>query len=277
MARKRTRFRVITLGIAAALLGVSLVMADSILYFSHELHLEEKDDCMYCHMGWTGDQLRPDELFCSQCHDEPMMGAQLSARARKMKIPFRHSIHVRSTKCSLCHEDVESDNIRGGEPTLEPAECFSCHKEKEVHTPESNCTVCHGENARVRKPSDHVEIWKRRHGEESRWRRAFDEHGKDCRLCHGNDSCVTCHRRERPLDHTGLWRIRMHGKSAAWDRDRCKVCHESGWCIRCHQSTKPLNHAGAWGILHGRALNGAGASSCYVCHDPGWCKQCHSR
>jgi hypothetical protein len=276
MARKRNRFRLITLGIAAALLGVSFVMADSILYFSHELHLEEQDDCMYCHMGWAADQLRPDELFCAQCHEEPMMGAKLNARARKMKIPFPHATHVRSMQCRLCHENVESDDIQDGAPTLRPTDCFSCHKAKGVHTPESKCTKCHGENERFREPEDHAELWKQRHGEESKWR-VFDEHGKDCRLCHGNDECVTCHRRERPLDHNGLWRLRLHGKDAAWDRDRCKVCHESGWCVRCHRNTRPLNHVGAWALLHERALNGAGASSCYVCHSPAWCNQCHNR
>lgn len=276
MARKRTKFRHIALGIAATLLGVSFVLADSIPYFSHELHLEEQEECLYCHMGWTTEQLRPDELFCTPCHEEPMMDARLSARARKMKIPFSHATHVRSTKCRLCHEDVERDNIRDGAPTLEPKDCFSCHKAKNVHTPESNCTTCHGENERFRMPEDHVKLWKKRHGKESRWR-VFGEHGKDCRICHGNDECVTCHRREKPLNHTGLWRLRTHGKDAAWDRDRCKVCHESGSCIRCHQNTRPLNHVGAWAILHGRALNGAGASSCYVCHSPAWCNQCHNR
>jgi len=276
MVGRKKWFRVISLGIAAALVGVGFVMADSILQFSHELHLEEQEDCMYCHIGWSTDQLQPDERFCALCHGEPMMSAQLDARARKMKIPFPHATHVHSTKCRACHEDVTTDDVRDGAPTLEPAACFACHEAKGVQTPESNCAKCHGENERFRKPENHMKLWRQRHGRESRWR-VFDEHGRDCRICHGNDECVTCHRRERPLDHTGLWRLRTHGKAAAWDRDRCKVCHESGVCIRCHRNTRPMNHVGAWPILHGRALNGAGASSCYVCHDPGWCARCHNR
>lgn len=276
MAGRKQKLCAISLGMATALLGVSFVLADSTMFFSHKAHLEEGAECKHCHMGRTAYQLRPDELFCSSFHDQPMMGGQLSARARKMKIPFRHATHVRSTKCRVCHKNVELDNIRNGAPILEPKECFACHGQKGVQTPESECATCHGENARFRKPEDHLGPWGKRHGEESRWR-VFDEHGKDCRLCHGGDACVTCHRRERPVDHTGLWRLRTHGKAAAWDRDRCKVCHESGVCIRCHRDTRPLNHTGAWGILHGRALNGAGATSCYVCHDPGWCNKCHNR
>lgn len=281
MAKKKkkenkTRARPVILGAVAVLLGVSFVLADSILYFSHELHVGDQSDCLCCHMRWATDQLRPDELLCTPCHDEPMTGARLRAKARKMKIPFRHATHVSSTECRRCHRGIESDDIREGEPTLEPADCFSCHKAEGVETPESNCTACHGEDERLRRPDDHGKLWKRRHGEESGWR-VFDQHGRDCQICHGNDACVTCHRRERPMDHTGLWRLRTHGKAAAWDRDRCKVCHESGFCIRCHQNTRPLNHIGAWSLLHARALNGAGASSCYVCHAPGWCNSCHNK
>jgi hypothetical protein len=173
----------IALGMAATLLGVSFVLADSITYFSHALHLEKEKDCWYCHMGWSTDQVRPDELFCSPCHDEPMIGAPLKARARKMRLPFPHATHVLSTGCRLCHKDVETDSIRDGAPTLEPTDCFSCHKEKGIQTPESKCETCHGEDARFRKPADHLEIWKKQHGEESRWR-VFGEHGKDCRVCH---------------------------------------------------------------------------------------------
>jgi hypothetical protein len=110
------------------------------------------------------------------------------------------------------------------------------------------------------------------HGETARWHPG--EHGKDCALCHARSACVSCHRSTMPRSHTGLWRERLHGKEAEWDREACRTCHETGACVSCHRRTQPLNHRGDWIANHGR-ISGF-EEGCTVCHSSSWCRDCHS-
>jgi len=155
------------------------------------------------------------------------------------------------------------------------ADCQKCHVESGVELKEKNCLACHGSDPRKEIPADHKVVWKKRHGMESEWR-AFDDHGRDCKLCHRDNACLACHRSQQPETHSGMWRVRAHGKAAAWDDRGCKTCHETGSCIRCHREQKPLNHVGNWRMLHGR-VGGAFFSNCSVCHrlaEPN-CAECH--
>jgi hypothetical protein len=154
------------------------------------------------------------------------------------------------------------------------ARCAQCHAERGLVRVEARCEACHGQDLKKVKPADHTTSWTRRHGEESR-ERTFAEHGKACSLCHGTDTCVRCHRQKAPDSHTGLWRVRMHGVAAEFDRDGCKACHETGVCTRCHRVTRPVNHVGAWSQTHGLAAATTDNQSCRVCHKASFCAACH--
>ena len=87
----------------------------------------------------------------------------------------------------------------------------------------------------------------------------------------------SCHNLVMPRSHNGLWRVRMHGLAASWDRDRCKTCHESGVCVRCHATERPLNHVGNWGTVHGLAASTSDNEHCATCHRGSFCVQCHTQ
>jgi hypothetical protein len=135
------------------------------------------------------------------------------------------------------------------------------------------CADCHsGKRMDKIKPSSHDRLWMETHGRAARWS-SESIHGKECRLCHANAGCISCHRTQPPRSHTGLWNVRMHGTAAKWDRERCKTCHETGACIACHRRTPPLNHRGNWISHHGRTRGFT--DGCMTCHKSGQCINCH--
>ncbi len=242
--------------------------------FSHAKHLEEGAECGDCHKTAALEKPLPDEKACAACHDEARLGTYSYPRYRGLSISFKHVLHAGSMACGECHEAVKSDAITVGEPVLKAEDCSSCHEKKNVGISMKSCRTCHDADKNLEKPADHETGWRKRHGPASGWR-VFEEHGKDCNLCHQKETCRQCHNDEKPIDHNGLWRLRSHGKAAEWDRDRCKTCHETGTCIQCHRDTRPLNHTGAWSSVHGGAADSGGSESCRACHAPAWCASCH--
>jgi hypothetical protein len=135
------------------------------------------------------------------------------------------------------------------------------------------CAQCHsGKRMDKIRPVNHDRLWMETHGRDAQWS-SESAHGKECRLCHTNAKCASCHRTRPPRSHTGLWNVRTHGTAAKWDREPCKTCHETGACISCHRRTPPLNHRGNWISAHGRTRGFN--DSCATCHAPGWCINCH--
>ncbi len=259
------------LAIAISALAAMALIANEGTDFSHALHIEEGAECDMCHQTEAGMKLNPEG--CAECHEDDVPEF-VSALSKRAPIEFPHDAHE-DLDCTDCHGRTAKDEHMRSEVLVGQSQCAACHEENEVEVSDANCKACHGKDEKEIRPPDHTTLWQVRHGKESRWR-VFEEHGKECGTCHGNDSCETCHKTRRPKDHTGLWRMRTHGRAATWDRDRCKTCHEPGLCTQCHVSTTPLNHTATWSKTHGLTIKAAGSDTCNTCHThhrP--CASCH--
>lgn len=258
---------------ATVLLRAGATAADAPKAFPHELHLELVEGrCPNCH-GFERPgvpQLRGSA--CAECHgnDVPryLPPTPLPGRERGLSALFPHRRHVQDVDCRECHQPMPA---KAGRDWSTRAQCLACHEKPAVAA--GRCTKCHDVDAATVRPADHDATWLKRHGDEA----ALDAgiHGKDCRGCHADDACKRCHRVTLPRDHTSLFRIRLHGTEAAWDRDRCRTCHETGTCIRCHATTAPMNHTGAWVSLHPLAASSTRDEGCLACHRASFCDACH--
>ena len=242
--------------------------------FSHKVHVKAADlECGACHVTKpAGMELRTKN--CAMCHDDETPVWRLEPKAKRLQAKFDHQAHAEAGECLDCHPAVMKPKNTRGRPMLRVEDCGACHRKTEAEVVEANCGACHASDARKIVPADHQAGWMSRHGAESQ-DRVFDEHGRDCKACHGQDACTSCHRTRKPASHTGLWRVRLHGQEASWDRDSCKTCHETNTCTRCHQSTRPMNHSAAWRSQHGLAAETTGNESCTVCHRASQCAACH--
>jgi hypothetical protein len=260
-----------------ALLALPLVGAAAApAPFSHKLHVGEQEaPCKTCH------DLKAEGLpalktkSCGKCHEDGAP-AYRGPTALRLKVQFPHSRHAAKLSCDTCHEDVLSDAHDGNEPLLDQRRCAACHGEREIPVPPLACARCHGADVRLARPADHDIAWTKLHGSQSQWR-VSGQHGKACADCHRPATCRSCHDQQAPADHTGLWRVRLHGSAAGWDRDRCKACHETSSCTRCHQTTPPMSHTASWRQTHGVVAGVRGNDTCNVCHQASWCAACHSQ
>lgn len=259
-----------------ALLAIPLVLAGADsgpAPFSHKLHVTEQEmPCNSCHDL----QAEPPKLKtkgCTNCHDEEAP-PWAKPTSKDLGVEFSHQTHG-ALDCSQCHQAVVEDAQPAGAPLLAPSACWTCHADKKIKLPEAACAKCHGVDAARVVPRDHDGTWRRGHGAAAQWR-AFGEHGKTCADCHRPSTCTACHQQEKPMSHTGLWRVRTHGLAAGWERESCKTCHSPGACIRCHSTTRPVNHTAGWIQTHGLAAGGLSNESCNVCHQRSYCARCHS-
>ncbi len=260
--------------------------ADGLVSFSHTPHMAfQKNDgrsmaCTECH-DVSSEDASPSlkKQFCNNCHQPPGPPTwKLPGAGRELidEIKFKHKAHQDAVNCEQCHGTTLEKKHEPGTPLVTPDRCLSCHLKKtnKKRIPKRACGRCHGTAKNRIAPENHKKTWRVRHGQRERWSPALG-HGKRCSLCHSNASCVTCHRTERPRDHAGLWRLRMHGTNARWDRDRCKTCHQTGACISCHRRSPPQNHRGAWKSVHGPVARSKSNEHCVTCHSPAWCADCH--
>jgi len=244
---------------------------------SHKLHTEEygADECTYCHRSTEGALPTVATSACSDCHEGTPQTTDIGPRALRMTIKFLHGTHEGAAGCIDCHQATVDGTQKETQQVLTCHRGFDCHKENGIKISKRRCVLCHGEAKDRIEPASHNKAWLPRHGKAAEWR-YLEDHGDDCFLCHKKRECVTCHLTRRPKDHTGLWRMRMHGVAASFNRDRCRQCHQTGTCISCHRRTKPLYHRGAWGAAHGMAARVKSTEKCTVCHSRGWCARCHS-
>jgi hypothetical protein len=263
------------------------------LKLSHKTHIEFvekckdcKKDCTDCHiLDQKTDAYTVDQKFCDKCHvNSPPNPWKIPVTARKLKLKkvvFKHTEHERSKagrelKCVDCHKTTMRDRQRQNTPHVAAKRCFSCHEKDKVKLPERKCVKCHDQkDIRKVKPTDHQKSWTLRHGRTAEWQ-TNAEHGQNCTLCHTRTGCKTCHLNTKPRDHTGLWRVRMHGTAATWNRHRCKTCHTTGACKSCHQTTAPQSHRGAWKAIHGISAKTKRNGNCGACHHKAWCTACHA-
>ena len=275
MKHNRTWIIVVTLLAAALLAGGAA--AGGAKVFSHKYHIGDAGaDCATCHDTTKGDLPLLKNAGCKDCHDKGTPAYAPVPRPRKLHAAFPHQRHaaMKGVECKTCHAGVPDDRMDDGKPVLGFERCTACHAAKKAPVELNACKKCHGADQKKVKPADHALGWATRHGEASQWA-GKDDHGKDCATCHGAGTCRACHLQSTPKDHTGLWRARMHGTAASWDRDRCKTCHETGTCVRCHAQSKPMNHVGAWKATHGLTAGATDNEHCKACHQAGWCASCH--
>lgn len=260
----------------AVVLAPAAFRADDRPVFSHETHLGEDLECTACHALGEEDGAAAELTLsaCEDCHDEGAPGTRLAAEGRPLHLQFPHATHAEAAECKDCHTATMEDAQKAGEPLVAVERCFDCHQENGVETPAAACATCHGVDRRRVAPDSHARAWRERHGHEAEWN-AVADHGEDCYQCHTKDACRRCHTQTKPRSHTGLWRLRVHGTAASWDRSACQNCHETGACIACHRTTAPLNHRGAWIATHGLVAGNRSDARCTTCHSPAQCATCH--
>lgn len=261
--------------------------------FSHERHLEfvSRLDpppagdarCVACHeRGGNDAPAAVRETSCTVCHQQfvPQYVVRTPLPPRETKsrlaVPFSHARHAVSGRvtCSDCHGPAAAPGASEGRVrafTVE-RECAGCHARTQVDR--RACAACHGVDAKLDLPPDHRGAWLRS-GHPGAAAASEGRHGRECGACHGADACSRCHRQREPQDHTSLFKVRLHGTAASWDRERCSACHEAGVCVRCHSTTAPLNHTGAWLPVHMFAAGAVGNESCAACHHRSFCDRCH--
>ncbi|MFH1530207.1 MAG: cytochrome c3 family protein [Pseudomonadota bacterium] len=266
----KTTMRIsLLLAAVVALIAVRATTAGPADPFPHKIHLEEVDDCGMCHGPDKDGAMTVKAAACSECHDEDVPAYRKVTGGGHGILRFPHALHVDAAACKDCHKAPVMKASR------EKKSCDACHAKNDVDVQDSGCARCHGKPAEKLVPPDHEGTWKVSHGKAAQWR-VFDRHGKDCSTCHKTGTCQVCHMEESPRSHTGLWRIRTHGRAASWDRDSCRTCHETGSCESCHRTSPPLNHVGAWSKLHGLTARSKADISCGVCHEAGTCAACHA-
>lgn len=255
------------------------------LLFSHAKH-EDALDCDGCHSVDDGEMTMPDHDICSVCHEvnmdepdpedcavchtDPEWTVTPREEILSAEVIWSHEPHVDAeVACAECHADPDARVLPKGR--LMPF-CMDCHAKAR---PELNeCSVCH---ERLRKdvipatrdgsPIAHnaPQIWENVHGQESRMDPLF------CSYCHDvPNACDDCHSKNPPQSHTLVWRRKVHGLRAAWDRQNCAVCHAEESCTKCHEKTAPSSHRNGWGDPFNR--------HCAECHfppDTTTCKTCH--
>ena len=245
--------------------------------FPHAAHVEDQGlECGECHEAGGGDSLTafPARETCEECHDPgkekelfglfftPEGGAKwVHAGRQAEEIRFDHALHEKATggDCLLCHREVVESEAITARVKLRMDTCLECHKEKKIGNA-YDCSSCHSEIRRDRRPPSHRDGWIARHGEVWRCRVPGGGSSDRCELCHEQGSCDDCHTTQRPKSHNTYWRGRGHGIAAGIDRSRCYVCHQRDTCDRCHSRKRPRSHRGSFGDPRNR--------HCLQCHMP---------
>lgn len=261
--------------------------------FNHKFHLSRGVTCLDCHEGADKADKAPMPTIesCADCHEEidEKKPAEKKATAfvdpatKKAKwhwftkqsdeVKFSHAAHAKKkVECVECHKAVEESTRTGPELALTMDTCTTCHTAKKAS---NACDTCHTQIGLDRPPPSHDKLWNVRHGQAVRRGGVPQSRLEDCAMCHTEQTCIECHRREAPRDHTQFWRANAgHGLAAALDRQRCQACHTTDACVECHTTNPPRNHRGSWGAPRSRHCLGchekpaaAGGEGCFTCHD----------
>lgn len=258
------------------------------LHFSHAEHAATA--CADCHgaaeaeagaeggAGSSATAALPLEVVCRDCHVRPGGGAE----------------HGGGIACATCHPGAPdghletwtpADRLAGGQrlrppdhdlgwlhahgtsAQLDPAQCVSCHTERD-------CLACHapGETGAGRIESPHPPGFREHHGADAR------RESLDCASCHAVERfCVDCHRDARVGDELARDADRFHdpgwveesGGSHAFAARRnlteCVSCHQEETCVTCHAAYDP--HGAAFLSRCGDLLEAA-PQMCARCHEP---------
>ncbi len=267
-----SKTRLFLLFAAAGIAFAASCKSDRVAPFPHETHATMGAACADCHGAKGGE--RPTVETCKGCHAEAtenvtpaqveaMMAAFASAPGA-YGLVFDHAKHD-GIACGDCHKLGTSGPSTGQMQNPAMATCMdACHGAK-AQAP-LTCDACHATLDAAGRPSDHAAGWLRQHGSTATASSA------DCKSCHTENTCFTCHQTSKPRDHNQAWRLRGHGVVAQMDRERCASCHRQDMCSRCHMNTQPINHTNSW--------KGGATTHCRSCHLPltqSTCATCHQR
>lgn len=269
-------------------------------WFSHRSHLESGAECEDCHEPLEqGDGVGyPSYEMCMDCHAD-IDGEKPPERRAKIFFPqdvasfkhvarlgaeviFSHNAHIEyGVSCAECHAGIEESEAVSAELAVAMRRCMDCHSQGQgaaLSDPlaarklgANECSTCHREIRRDRKPPSHRAGFLRSHGQLAALRR-LDPLPAECAICHRDrSSCDGCHSDMAPQSHTNFWRLRGHALMSAVDRESCKVCHRtSDFCLRCHEEVPPRDHLGSFDApLNRHCLSchlPLGASRCRTCH-----------
>lgn len=249
------------------------------LKMNHKIHAENDVACSACHSVDSNTRFMTFKGHdaCSECHDQVKSSNKEDCKICHTNsegktalrkninlsplVNFDHKTHVEGgVKCIQCHISANIEKSVFGNNMIPRMEtCVECHKDRKIADTD-DCSTCHVDGYERIRPADHTPFWFRNHG------RGLDSvmREKSCNICHtkklGND-CLSCHRREKPKNHTIGWRVRSHAQYAQINRESCVTCHTQGECIACHTTNEPFSHTGFWGAPYNR--------HCINCHVTG--------
>ena len=266
---------------------------------NHAVHGENDLECGDCHdPEETGTPSLPKAETCFECHEDLAQenervnayfdtARQQDGSYRFQKLVYtadlipNHEGHAKKeVGCADCHGDAsEKAFLRPALLDLK-ARCFDCHNKREASL---ECSVCHEEIRREKKPPDHDAAFRGTHGGRAPqgWRTGAPA-PSTCVLCHEvPQGCVACHSETKPSSHRAAGFRFHHGRGGSNALDEpfketsCAVCHQEQGCVRCHQTTKPRRHTASWE----RRLHGIDAAverqTCRTCHQQDFCSSCH--
>ncbi len=309
LKERRVAFGLCLVAAAAALVGlgcVSQIMLSGLRHVPHRgmkpvldkrAHARRELECLDCHAGAKTEPKAgmPERKLCMLCHVEFKEAAEKLApggpifdeegqpkwkirNAMPEGVAFSHAVHAKKHGCPECHGDLAHGEYGLVDLASKFENCERCHTKDEG---EGNCKRCHSSIDDSSRPHSHSLRWSNTHG-----RRVLDLGGmarvdKACYSCHNQGKCISCHKTEKPRDHTVLWSRGVHGLVADIERERCTTCHTEDVCVRCHLGksprlptwTLPPHDPAVWtswvdcSLCHGNLRAHVGFSDkCLFCH-----------
>ncbi len=236
------------------------------LEFKHEVHAKLGIACADCHT--KGGEI-PTIETCKTCHAEaletvtPKDVEEILASRHPLPgsfgLTFSHPKHE-GLDCATCHT---ATNGKMSRPAM--ATCLdACHGVKASYP--LSCNSCHSQLDAKGQPVSHATGWKMRHGG------VASAGSQDCKTCHTEETCFSCHRTSKPQNHNQHFRLRGHGVIAQADREKCLTCHKENYCSTCHLGTQPISHTSIWkGVNRWTHCN-----SCHLPLQNNNCATCHT-
>lgn len=216
------------------------------------------DSCQTCHsdmdIAFTQAHLLSYGTDCVACHDGVDRFDDFNHNAYPFKLEGEHA----EVACTKCHLDARSI----ADLQSAPQDCYSCHKQDDVHNGENgtDCASCHNPSNWKDADFDH---------DRTNFPLTGGHSNVECNQCHTNGTykglstaCVSCH--QDPAFHAGAFGT------------ECESCHTTQrWSPAEFNFShpEPRVEEGGNGIHHGGA-------SCRECHPSSVfessCDSCHS-
>lgn len=254
--------------------------------------LPTMETCAQCHSETEESE------HCTKCHSNPSEAKGLKLRTIALK--FSHKEHMERVKedCTACHTSVKSSTAVKDDNIPPMDNCISCHS---ATVRELKCSQCHTNlGSYDLKPITHMSHKGEFIKEHQDLARAdlsvcAQCHQESfCSDCHAKTEGLKAsikfpESEHRAFIHRGDW-ISRHPLEARADQNKCLKCHDLKRCRDCHEksSAEParsaeVGHPKGWGDpaspdFHGRTAR-RDITLCATCHDQGEksiCVTCHN-